>query len=461
MDPLSISASITALLQLTATVIQYLSTVRGACEDRQRILSELCNINCILYKLQDEATKEGSSWSLTLQSLNVPNGPLEQFKNTLEILAKRLMPGHGWKKVSKVITWPFEKQDIQGLLSTIERQKTLFNLARQHDHIYVTDSLRFKTTDFRILLENYREPSKTMLRIYIMKWVKSVKRWPNFRSIRKKEIHSSIRVTDLECTGQNHIKIRQWLHAPDPSLNYNKALRERCAETGVWFMRNKVFDDWRSSSGSFLWLHGIPGCGKTVLSSAIIEYLLDYCSPPSAQAVLYFYFDFKDAEKQRHGNMIRSFITQIFSRWISIPKGLETLYISCSHGQQQPSHQKLLATLHQILRAFEGTYLVLDGLDECLERKDLLADIEELTGWKDIKLHILATSRRERDIEESMALLGDDIEKISIQSVLVKDDIRAYVKHRLQTDRRLKRWRKEFDVQQEIENTLVDKADGM
>ena len=151
MDPLSISASITALLQLTATVIQYLSTVRGACEDRQRILSELCNINCILYTLQDQATQEDSSSSLTLQSLNVPNGPLEQFKKTLEILAKRLTPVHGWKKVSKAIAWPLEKQEIQGFLNTIERQKTLFNLARQHDHMYVFDSCRFKITDFEFL----------------------------------------------------------------------------------------------------------------------------------------------------------------------------------------------------------------------------------------------------------------------------------------------------------------------
>ena len=151
MDPLSISASVTALLQLTATVIQYLSTVKGASEDRQRILSELCHINCILYTLQDQATQGDSSWSLTLQSLNVPNGPLEQFKKTLEILANKLRPAHGWKKVSKAIAWPFEKQEIQEFLNTIERQKSLFNLARQHDHMYVSDSCRFKIADFEFL----------------------------------------------------------------------------------------------------------------------------------------------------------------------------------------------------------------------------------------------------------------------------------------------------------------------
>lgn len=142
MDPLSISASITALLQLTGMVIQCLSTVRGACRDRQRIFSELCCINCVLYTLQDQATQKAPLESLTFQLLNVPNGPLDQFKETLEIMAKRLTPVHGWKKVNKAIVWPFEKEEIQGFLTTIERQKTLFSLARQHDHMYVFDSRR-------------------------------------------------------------------------------------------------------------------------------------------------------------------------------------------------------------------------------------------------------------------------------------------------------------------------------
>lgn len=223
-----------------------------------------------------------------------------------------------------------------------------------------------------------------MLRIYVVKRVKLVKSWPNYRSVREQEIHSSIQVANLECTGQSHAKIHQWLHAPDPSLNYNKALRERCAETGVWFMKHKLFDDWKSNSGSFLWLHGIPGCGKTMLSSTIIEHLLDHCSSPFAQAVLYLYLDFKDAEKQRHESMIRSFITQICSRCINIPKGLETLYLSSRNGQQQPMYNELLVTLHQILKTFEGTYLILDAPDECLEREDLLANIEELTRWNDV-----------------------------------------------------------------------------
>ena len=44
MDPLSISASIVALVQLTGTVVEYLHGMKGASEDRQNILSELTSV---------------------------------------------------------------------------------------------------------------------------------------------------------------------------------------------------------------------------------------------------------------------------------------------------------------------------------------------------------------------------------------------------------------------------------
>ncbi|PZC88567.1 vegetative incompatibility protein HET-E-1, partial [Pyrenophora tritici-repentis] len=72
-------------------------------------------------------------------------------------------------------------------------------------------------------------------------------------------------------------KIRSWLSAPDPSTNYHKAHKQRQAETGVWLLEGEQFTTWKESAASRLWLYGIPGCGKTILSSTIIEHLLQHC----------------------------------------------------------------------------------------------------------------------------------------------------------------------------------------
>ena len=110
------------------------------------------------------------------------------------------------------------------------------------------------------------------------------------------------------------------------------------------------------------------------------------------------------------------------------------------NGQQQPTRDMLLATLYQMIESFKETFIILDALDECSERQELLEDIEELKCWTDTNLHILSTSRREKDIEERIEPLAYDQGKISIDSMRVNDDIRAYVHERLRADPKLKRW---------------------
>jgi hypothetical protein len=59
----------------------------------------------------------------------------------LERLENKLAPAKGWRKVSKAIVWPFQKEEIKEILNVIERQKIFFNLAQQNDHM--CDSLCF------------------------------------------------------------------------------------------------------------------------------------------------------------------------------------------------------------------------------------------------------------------------------------------------------------------------------
>ena len=105
--------------------------------------------------------------------------------------------------------------------------------------------------------------------------------------------------------------------------------------------------------------------------------------------------------------------------------------------------------------------MILDALDECRERDELLADLEQIVSWEDANLHLLVTSRREQDIEQVLTPTNNTRNRINIQSELVNADIRTYVHDRLQTDRKLRRWQNDPKVQFEIEDTLIKKAHGM
>jgi hypothetical protein len=96
-------------------------------------------------------------------------------------------------------------------------------------------------------------------------------------------------------------------------------------------------------------------------------------------------------------------------------------------------------------------------LDECKEREELLGLLESLISWKIEHLHVLATSRREIDIEETLKPLVTD--EICIQNRFVNADIHTHICDRLQNDPKLRKW--PTNVQRQIEKSLVDGADGM
>ena len=253
--------------------------------------------------------------------------------------------------------------------------------------------------------------------------------------------------------------IIEWLNGPDPSTNYNRALKDRNPKTGSWFTKGDAFRDWNTTRGSFIWLHGKPGCGKTILSSTILQHVLDLYHAKLNSAVLFFYFDFNDIEKQQHEKMLRSLICQL--SMCCANSILQNLYSSCLMGQRQPTGGVLLNTLRQMMTSLGDTYIIIDALDECVERDELFKDLEEIVSWKDANLHVLTTSRREKDIEEALTPLGETRIPIDIQSALIDDDMRTFIYDRLRVDRKLNRWQKHPEVQLEIENTLMRKADGM
>ena len=76
-------------------------------------------------------------------------------------------------------------------------------------------------------------------------------------------------------------------------------------------------------------------------------------------------------------------------------------------------------------------------------------------------MHILATSRKERDIEITLDPLINNDCKMPIQTAAVDQDIQAYVHEQLQTRLGLKKWQNKPEIAIEIETVLVQKAQGM
>jgi hypothetical protein len=137
MDPLSVTASIIALLQLSAQVLEYLNHVKNASKDRAQCEIEISNLYSLLVNLRFRL-EEGSAsqpWYTAVRALAVPNGPLVQFKHALEALQAKMTDGGRLKKAGEALMWKFRKEEVTSILEGMNKLKELVGIALEMDHL--------------------------------------------------------------------------------------------------------------------------------------------------------------------------------------------------------------------------------------------------------------------------------------------------------------------------------------
>ena len=184
-------------------------------------------------------------------------------------------------------------------------------------------------------------------------------------------------------------------------------------------------------------------------------------------SIAYFYFDFRDVDKQKLQDLLPSLLIQLSARSDPHCDTLSCLYSSHDRGIRKPNGRDMVECLKEMLTLDEKrpTYIILDAIDECplrssagSPREEVLEFINELVDFRLQNVHICVTSRPEVDIHAIIGPLVAHPVCLHNQSGQ-KQDIADYVRSSVETDRRMRRWRvgdKDFVIK-----TLPDKADGM
>lgn len=195
------------------------------------------------------------------------------------------------------------------------------------------------------------------------------------------------------------------------------------------------------------------GCGKTVMSSIIIDNLCQRYTREPGTNIAYFYFDFNDPEKQTVFGCLRSLLRQLSAT--KLPPVVQTMY---DKGVTHPSPQDSRNTLDTFLRNSVRTFLIFDALDECTEIKGLMEMIAHIQRLKLPNVRIFTASRKLPDIEDAMNVLS--LQQFCLDAE-PNEDIKKLVKQSFEQNGPLKRWSDSAEVRQEIEDALVVKSKGM
>jgi hypothetical protein len=274
----------------------------------------------------------------------------------------------------------------------------------------------------------------------------------------------AVKVNKIE-RDQRQENFRRWLSAPDPWINHNFARKAHHRGTATWFTQGDTINDWKST-GSLMWIHGLPGSGKSVLCSTIIQEVRDVCQTGLA-TLSFFYFDFRDAAKQDVRSLLSSLLVQLSNRSDNFCTILSELYSAHDRGSQQPSEDALIECLKDMLtRPGQGEiYIVVDALDECpnfsgypTPREQVLMIMQDLIGLHLPHVHFCIMSRPEVDIRDALEALA--VHNVSLHKQAGQNqDISDYIKAVVYSDPKMRRWREED--RQLVVKTLTEKAGGM
>ena len=203
------------------------------------------------------------------------------------------------------------------------------------------------------------------------------------------------------------------------------------------------------------------------VSSAIIQDIEAVCKVGQA-SMAYFYFDFRDPNKQGLSDLLSSLLNQLSAH--SDPRGdiLSNLYFDHDEGKNPPSDSVLARCLKQMLTLPDQrpTYLIIDALDESPNtfgipsRERVLQLLEELVELRLPDLRICVTSRPETDIRAALEYLTS--ERVSLHDQSGHEQvIMDYIKSIVYSNSELvmRRWR--IEDKELVIQVLSEKAYGM
>ncbi|KAK4167514.1 ankyrin repeat-containing domain protein, partial [Cladorrhinum sp. PSN259] len=430
MDPLSLTASLIAISQLTAVIVDYLGKVRNAPKERSQIAIEVSNIYHLLttlrYRFEDGEFDE--DWCQAISMLAAQNGPLNQYQQALESIKKKVEKSDRFSSFAASILWPFSKGELSELLSTIERLKTLVLVALETDHLKLSQTIK-QTVD-----AIYNNNKIIMDDAYSIK-----KSLP--------ALHSKVEEIDQH---QLRDAILAWMSFQDYSVQHSDIMAKLPSACGVWFLQSEEFMGWLEGSNHTLFCPGIPGAGKTTTAAIAIDFLLKTAKDRSA-AVAYVYCNYKSNSRQSALSIFGSLLKQLLRFCSTISESL----LGQRKVSVRLSFDDILRELRFVLRESAVTYIVIDALDECLNDEGdvarLLVALRDLQG--EGRFRLLCTSRFIPDIEAHFK--ADPRLEISARDV----DVRHFVSCQIYRFPRC--IQKDPELQQLVVKRIAETAGGM
>ena len=448
-DPVGAGAGLVGVIglaiQITQVVVRFGTDWKDAPENIKSFMNELGTLQTVLSVTNtnillnpDFAAAFQNRPSVLLSQLG-PNAlpttdtnlMLETCLKGLESLLKELKrsgQGHrlGWEKLKTA----FKSQGTRESVENLCRQcQTLNNMVS-------IDTAVLGATTYKEVREAREEQKEVSLLI-------------------RSGVDESNKRQETQEQQQERRAILDWLTPIDYGTQQSDFIGRRQEGTGQWLLDSAEFQAWLTADGGTLFCPGIPGAGKTILTSIVVDELTKLSSTDPTIGVAYIYCNFRRQDEQKIDSVLMSLLKQLVESQPSMPGCVRDLHDQHQIKRTRPSLDEISRSLQAVIGTYSRAFIIIDALDECNVsdgcREKLVSRLFNLQGK--CNTNIFATSRPISSIEK--AFEG----KPALEIRASEHDVRKYLHgHMSRLPEFVKR---KPELQDEIETEIIKVVEGM
>jgi Cdc6-like AAA superfamily ATPase len=164
---------------------------------------------------------------------------------------------------------------------------------------------------------------------------------------------------------REHETILNWLTPIDFVSQQNDFITRRQKGTGTWLLDSIEYQSWRERKKQTLFCPGIPGAGKTILTSIVVEELTTRFSTDPTVGITYIYCNFRRQDEQKIDDLLTSLLKQLSESQPSLPGTVKDLYNRHKTKRTRPSLDEISRSLQAVATLYSRVFVIIDALDEC------------------------------------------------------------------------------------------------
>ncbi|KAI3316755.1 ankyrin repeat-containing domain protein [Xylariaceae sp. AK1471] len=410
-------------IKATKLLTKFVSEFKNAPREAKKLRIELENLEAIIGAIQGYLHSSKASQQPLLASSPVGRA-IQQCRDYIVNLSDVLLTNN--QTATDKYRWALKNKDrCASIVAEIARYTNLFHLALSLDGW----ELFFKSSsDTTVALKEIRDDLQRVVDAIrpLENMKKDLVEWEDHLVTIKEAIAFSSAVSttvdalsDLTRKEESLDFITKMKLEP----KHRDVVRTRHENTCLWVQECDAFKNWLSGkTASCLWMHGIPGCGKTVAFSSIVDHMMEK-RKADEMVVIPTYFTYQDPayhDVEFTFRAILRYAAHALSEKTGTSEILHKLRQHCHQDQERlPNLQECFDTLGALIEPDTSLILCFDGVDELpdLSQQRLLKALRDLKTLQGVKFIISSRS--------NLNIRAIDHAQLSVAAS--EDDLRLYL----------------------------------